>query len=202
MLHPKEALIKGAHILESVLGPKGFQFHFRGEGKGSGGNFAWGEFVRGERKLELHFRFSLGLVSYHVADQGASHGAYMAELGVSDKCRYPGVSEDPEAAFSDLAHDLAFADDFVSGSAEVLLAAAAKEAITSAKQHAELMAHYVGDVKNLEQLRIRFHEGSYREVIKLAEDLKYPGRMTESERRMVELARKRKRSWLQNLLRL
>jgi hypothetical protein len=44
---PKEALINGAQILQQSLGPYGFQFQFREDGKGSDGAFAWGEFIRG-----------------------------------------------------------------------------------------------------------------------------------------------------------
>lgn len=189
MIHPKDALLNGAHILESVLLPNGFQFHFRGEGKGSGGYFAWGEFVREDRRLELHFRRSLGFVRYHEGDQSASHEAYMRELGVWGQCRYPGFSEDLEAPFHGLAHDLGFAEEFLSGSAAALRRAAAKEALDIAKHDEDLMSGYVGDVDRLEQLRTRFREGSYGDVVALADKLHYPERMTEPERRMVEIAR-------------
>jgi hypothetical protein len=188
---PKQALLDGAKILDAVLLPKGFRFQFRKEGKGSGGNFACGEFVREDRRLELHFRQSLGLVRYHVGDQSAFHESYMRELGGWDQCRYPGFSEDPAAAFHDLAHDLGLADDFLSGSAAVLRTAAATEASDNAAQNKRDMAGYVGDVSERQQLRERFREGSYGQVVALAETLKYPDQMTESERRMVEIARKR-----------
>jgi hypothetical protein len=188
---PKEALLDGAKILDAVLLPKGFRFQFREEGKGSGGNFACGEFVREDRRLELHFRQSLGLVRYHVGDQSAFHESYMRELGGWDQCRYPGFSEDPAAAFHDLAHDLGLADDFLSGSAAVLRTAAATEASDTAAQNKRDMAGYVGDVRQRQQLRQRFREGRYGQVVALAETLKYPDQMTESERRMVEIARKR-----------
>ena len=188
---PKEALLDGAKILDAVLLPKGFRFQFRKEGKGSGGNFAWGEFVREDRRLELHFRQSLGLVRYHVGDQSAFHESYMRELGGWDQCRYPGFSEDPAAAFHDLAHDLGLADDFLSGSAAVLRTAAATEASDTAEQNKRAIAGSVGDVRQRQQLRQRFREGRYGQVVALAETLKYPDQMTESERRMVEIARKR-----------
>jgi hypothetical protein len=187
---PKEALLDGAKILDAVLLPKGFRFHFREEGKGSGGNFAWGEFVREDRRLELHLQ-SLGLVRYHVGDQSAFHESYMRELGGWDQCRYPGFSEDPAAAFHDLAHDLGLADDFLSGSAAVLRTAAATEASGTAEQNKRAMAGDIGDVRQRQHLRERFREGSYGQVVALAETLKYPDQMTESERRMVEIARKR-----------
>jgi hypothetical protein len=188
---PKEALLDGAKILDAVLLPKSFRFQFREEGKGSGGNFACGEFVREDRRLELHFRQSLGLVRYHVGDQSAFHESYMRELGVWDQCRYPGFSEDPAAAFHDLAHDLGLAHDFLSGPAAVLRTAATREASDTAEQNKRAMAGYVGDLRQRQQLRERFREGNYGQVVALAETLKYPDQMTESERRMVEIARKR-----------
>lgn len=66
---PREVLERGVAILDSVLAPAGFRFVLREEGRGSGGDFAWGEYVRGERRLELHYRYSLGNVVYHAAGQ-------------------------------------------------------------------------------------------------------------------------------------
>ena len=188
MTRPKEALIKGAQILQQSLAPHGFQFQFREDGKGSGGAFAWGEFIRGERKIELHFRFTLGMVRYHVDDQSASHESYMRELNVWNQCRYPGFSEDAADGFRQLTHDLAFADDFMCGDAAVLRNAAAKEALKAEKQDAQIMAASVGDVRKLEEMRDHFRGGRYGEVIRLAAELKYPDHMSSSEQRMVKLA--------------
>ena len=191
MFCPKDALLDGAKILDPILLLKGFRFERRDEDRGSGGNFAWGEFVREDRRIELHFRYSLGLVRYHVGDQNASHKSYMQELGVSDQCRYPGFSEDPSAAFYDLAHDLGWADDFLSGSAAVLRTVAAKEASETAEQNKRAMAGNVGDVRQRQLWRERLREGNYGQVVAIAETLTYPDQMTDPERRMVEIARKR-----------
>jgi hypothetical protein len=191
VIPPKDALLEGAKILDPVLLPKGFRFQLRREGKGSGGNFAWGEFVHEDRRLELHFRQSLGLVRYHVGDQSASHESYMRQLGVWDQCRYPGFSNDPAVAFHDLAHDLRMADDFLSASAAVLRAAAAREASDTGRQDKVAMAGYVGDVRQRQELREQFREGNYDQVVALAETLRYPEQMTESERQIVAIARNR-----------
>jgi hypothetical protein len=192
MIPPMNYLIEGSRVVQQSLAPHGFQFQFCGEGNASGGEFAWGEFIRGDRKLELHFRFSMGLVRYHIADRSASHEAYMQGLGVREKCRYPGFSEDPSGAFHDLAHDLALAEDFLSGSGEVLRRAAEKEMFETANKDDDLMAVSVGDVRKLGELRDRFRERRYKEVNKLAEALQYPDRMDQSERRMVQIARERR----------
>lgn len=191
VIRPTNSLIDGAEVVQQVLGPRGFQFEFCGEGKGTGGAFAWGEFICGDRRLELHFRHSLGLVTYHIAYWRASHESYIQELGVLEQCLYPGFSEDPAVAFHGLAHDLAFAEDFLSGSGGALQRAAARDVLESASRNEELMASYVGDSRNLEELRDRFREGQYDKVACIAAELKYPNRMSQSELRMVQIARER-----------
>jgi hypothetical protein len=127
MFEPTPIFLQGVRILDAELVPLGFEFMFRGKGKGSGGLFATGDFIRDDRRLELHFRASLGLVRYHVGSRNAAHEIYMRELGVWSECHYPGVSDDPLAAFHDLAHDLKFAGDFTAGNATALLRAAVTE---------------------------------------------------------------------------
>ena len=113
----------------------------------------------------------------------------MRELGVRNQCHYPGFSDDPIAAFRDLAHDLGFADDFLSGSAAVLRTAAAREGADTSQQDKRAMAGYVGDTRDRQRLREQFREGNYAQVVALAEALKYPDQMTDSEHRMVKIAR-------------
>ena len=110
----------GCGILEPILGPHGWRFVAGPSGSGSGGRFAQGDFVRDDRKLELHFRRSLGLVSYHLGELSLSHDAYMeALLGGRGASRYPGFSANPLDGFRDLAADLeAHCMDFVAGSGE------------------------------------------------------------------------------------
>lgn len=137
VIRPRDALLNAAKILAPSLLPKGFEFRFREEGRGSGGDFAWRDYVRGDRQLELHFRWSLGLVRYHIGNQSASHGSYMSELGVWEQCKYPGFSEDPMTAFQGLAHDLSLAEDFLGGPAIFLRRAAAKESPNPASKDAD-----------------------------------------------------------------
>jgi len=191
LARPKDALIDGVQILEAVLLPRGFHFQFDGEGSGSGGDFARGAFVREDRRLEIHFRRSLGLVRYHIGEKSASHESYMRELGVWDQCRYPGFSNDPRNEFDELAHDLSYAADFLVGSASTLRQAAAKEAANTAAREADAMFGDVGDKRKVDQMRRCFWEEQYSEVVRLARELKYPAQISESERKMVEIAQKR-----------
>jgi hypothetical protein len=88
---PKTRLRAGVTAIATVLAPHGFRFVFRESGSSSGGPFAFGEFVRGDRRLELHVRESLGLVRYHLGLHSASHEYYMKELGEWPRCDYPGL---------------------------------------------------------------------------------------------------------------
>jgi hypothetical protein len=117
---PADALAVGRGILDPILIPHGFAWVAGAAGQSSGGLFASGEFVRGNRYLEIHFRHSLGLVTYHVGNTALDHASYMrAVLGVTGGNRYPGFSSDPIDGFRHLAHDLQnFCQSFVSGSDE------------------------------------------------------------------------------------
>jgi hypothetical protein len=48
-----------------------------------------------------------------------------------------------------------------------------------------------GDTKCLEEIRSLFQEKRYFEVVALADKIQYPELMSESQRRMIEMARKR-----------
>jgi hypothetical protein len=104
---PVEILHEGCVVLDPVLYQHGFSFVDGGSGKGSGGPYAGGTYVNGDRKLEIHFRYSLGLVTYHFGKKSLDHESYMrALLGSAGGNRYPSFSDDPLAGFRDLAYDI------------------------------------------------------------------------------------------------
>jgi hypothetical protein len=150
MTDPKDALLAGVQILEPALSPKGFTFEFREEGKGSGGYFAWASLFRTTEDLTYISDRASDLVTYHAADQRASHESYMRELGAWEQCHYPGFSDDHINPFLGLAHDLGFAEDFLSGPAAVLGRAAAKQVIAARDSNEEFMAGAVADVRLIE----------------------------------------------------
>ena len=67
IVDPIARLREGTTILDPLLNEHGFNFVMTSAGKGSGGHFAVGEYRRGERRLELHYRWGLGIVCYRVA---------------------------------------------------------------------------------------------------------------------------------------
>jgi hypothetical protein len=124
---PGERLERGGAELAEVLGPAGFQFVETDEGMGSGGAYASGEFRRGDRRLELHFRSSLGLVRYHFGEESLSHQELVRGVRalerISEEGEYPGFSDDPMAGFRHLRHDLdRFGGVFLHGGAKAFRA--------------------------------------------------------------------------------
>ncbi len=188
---PSQVLREGAEVLGVLLEPHGFRFQFRDEGGSSGGRFAWGEFANADRRLELHYRGSLGLVTYHKAVVGVRHEPYMRELGVWEGCRYPGFASEPLQVFHDLAHDLSMAADFVQGSCEVLVAAARKQKIRDDAQQERLMARYQGQTRLLEEMRALFKQAKYREVVALFSQLPASHLLSDAELQLVRIAQRR-----------
>ena len=103
-MNQKAELISGASCLNWLLSHHGFTFVIEREGNGSGDGFCTGAFVRGKWRLELHFRSSLGLVSYQVGDLALSHGQYLRAQGAEGQ--YPGFWKTPRDAFKYLLQDL------------------------------------------------------------------------------------------------
>jgi hypothetical protein len=115
--NPERIVEEGHRILDAVLLPHGFAYRKGLHGKHHAGDFARGEYVRGDRRIEIHFRHSLGLVTYYLGDLQLVHADYMrALLGAQGGNRYPGFYDDPMEAFRELAFDLEhFCSDFLSG---------------------------------------------------------------------------------------
>lgn len=97
-------------------------------GIGSGGEYARGAFVRGDRRLEFGVRESLGEVVYYAAGTVVAHEFYMrGKLGRHAPNEYPGFSNDPIEEFRHLARDLEhYCAEFLTGSDCEFLAIAAR----------------------------------------------------------------------------
>ena len=113
---PKRNLLAGVKELDRVLAPHGFVFSLEASGKGSGGWFVSGCYRKGERRLELHFRYSLGLVTYHIGEDFLDHEAYMRFAGVYGQNQYPDFPKEPLDSFVHLAQDISrYCSEFLSG---------------------------------------------------------------------------------------
>ena len=120
-------LERGVAELTAVLGPAGFEFIQSDEGVDSGGAFASGEFLKGDRRLELSVRSSLVLVRYHFGDESLPHEDLVRGVraleAIAAEGQYPGFSTDPMAGFRHLRHDLdRFGAIFLRGGAKAFRA--------------------------------------------------------------------------------
>jgi len=108
----------GADIIAPVLLPHGFVFAIADSGQSSGGTFAVGQFAHADRRLELHFRYSLGLVRYYLGERGVGHDGYMwVVTGRRTGGSYPGTSDSPLDGFARLHRDIeSYCSAFLSGS--------------------------------------------------------------------------------------
>jgi hypothetical protein len=124
--NPKDQLLAGVEILGPALSPHGFLFELATVGNGSGGPFASGAFKKDDRRLELHFRYSLGLVQYQIDQDALDHEIYMRLLGVYGRNQYPDFPKEPLDSFPHLAADIGeYCGDFTSGDGQQFRALAA-----------------------------------------------------------------------------
>jgi hypothetical protein len=119
-MEPRDVLAAGSRELQGLLAPQGFVFRLTDEGASSGGRYASGLFERGARRLELHVRWSLGLVTYHSGALALGHSEYVRAVqglsGTTERASYPGFSNEPMESFRCLRQDLErFGGAFVSG---------------------------------------------------------------------------------------
>ncbi|WP_157068068.1 hypothetical protein [Desulfosarcina cetonica] len=123
MSNKTDIIQKGADIMAPVFKKYGFVFSIEGEGQSSGGEFAFGSWCKGNRRLEFHYRYTLGLVNYFLGEERIGHQWYLwAVTGKKHSGSYPGNSEDPVDSFSRLKNDIEkYCDIFLQGSDNELL---------------------------------------------------------------------------------
>ena len=114
----REVLDRGVTELAEVLAPAGFSYIGAADDDGGGEPSASGEFRRGDRRLELGVRRSLGLVRYHFGDQSLSHEDLVRGVraldGIAAEAQYPDSRTILRPDFAHLRADLErFGDIFL-----------------------------------------------------------------------------------------
>lgn len=194
---PEQQLLEGVKIISTYLGPLGFHFKLLGTGQSSGGHFAFGQFVCGDREIELHFRWSLGLVSYKADNTVLGHEDYINLLDKHGQNKYPNFSDEPNDAFKCLKFDLEnLMKDFTENNAVQFRQKGPEKAIEIEKQQeVKNKANkkiYSGDQQKIDQAKIEFKNGNYVEVDKLKKQIQHPDLLTETEKKIFELNNVRK----------
>lgn len=188
---PGEILQMGLDILSDFMGKHSFRPSTVQQYHGSGGPSASCEYTCNERSLELHYRHSLGLVTYKVDDLVVSHVEYMKALGATDS-KYPGFSEDPLDEFRGLLIDLQqYGSDFLDGTAKVHGRAAIQESEKSAEKNAKKMIGYVGDKRLRNEARAKFKDKDYSRVCQIFLKLEYPDDLSPAELKIFQISKNR-----------
>lgn len=118
---------RGAELLAPALLTHGFAYVPGEADRGSGGLFARGAFVRGDRRLDFSVRNALGEVLYSAAGVTLSHADYMRVAAGAGQHAYPGFSAEPLDGVRHLASDLErFGTAFLTGSDAEFAAVAAE----------------------------------------------------------------------------
>jgi len=118
-MNPESELDKGVALLDPVMNKNGFQFVFSSKGNGSGGLFAAGYYEKGNRRLNMSVRYSLGCVTYQFEGYKIYHEDYLR--AVRARGEYPGFSKQVIEAFGHLLDDLqGLFSVFLSGRDEAL----------------------------------------------------------------------------------
>ena len=156
---PEQQLLDRVKIISTYLEPLGFHFKLLGTGQSSGGHFAYGQFICGDRVIELHYRWSLGLVSYKVDNLILGHEDYINLLGKHGQNKYPNFSDEPNDAFKCLKFDLEnLMEDFTENNASLFRQKASEKAFEIEKQQAIKnnadMKIYSGDQRIIDQAKV------------------------------------------------
>jgi hypothetical protein len=200
-LTPEQQLSDGVKILSTYLEPLGFHFKLLGTGQSSGGHFVYGQFVCGDREIELHYRWSLVLVSYKVGNLALGHEDYINLLDKHGQNKYPNFSDNSQDAFTCLKFDLEnLMKDFAENNASLFRQKAQEKVFEIEKQQAiknnAEKKIYSGDQRIIDQAKVEFKNGNYLQVDKLKRQIQNPDLLTTAEKKIFELNDKRKKNAL------
>jgi hypothetical protein len=154
-------------------------------------------FIRPPRSVELNHLYSLGPVIYSIRKFSVEHSFYINALGVSSAAQFPCFVDDSVSGYPALLHDLQHSlSSFFVGAEQTFIAIAERYMQAQQQQHAndsrDLTYHATGEDRLKARARELFREGRYNGVVQIEAKIRYPELLTESERRIFELARARR----------
>ena len=153
-------------------------------------------FVRSPRAVELNHLYSLGPVIYSIRKFSVEHTFYVQELGAIAAAQFPCFVDNSIAGYPALLHDLEnLLSPFFTGPENDFIAIA-KRYLHQEKQQTKrdtvnLTYYSSGEDRLKTRARELFREGLYAEVGQIELQIKFPDLLTDSERRIFSIARKR-----------
>ncbi len=184
----------GLAQLASFFDSRGFTMS-RGEPyRDNEGTYYSARFILSPRSVAITHLYSLGPVIYSIGEFSVEHTFYTEALGVSSAAHFPSFADDSASGYPALLHDLerVLSPFFTAPDADFL-------AIASRYMEQQRHEHDMRDLnyRSTQEPRLKarardlFFQGRYQEVVRLESQLRYPEFLSNSERLLFALARKR-----------
>jgi len=153
-------------------------------------------FVYHPRSVELNHLYSLGPVIYRIRDFSVEHTFYIQALGKTAAAQFPCFVDDSISGYPSLLHDLEnLLSPFFVGSENDFIAIANDYIQMEQRRHQDdshnLTYHATGEDRLKAHARELFRQGRYDEVAQIESQIKFPELLTESERKIFALAKRR-----------
>ena len=160
------------------------------------GTFYSARFDRPPRSVGFTHLYSLGPVIYSVGEFSVEHTFYTEALGVSPVARYPSFADDSTSGYPAWLHDLqTVLSPYFTGPERDFIAIASRYMEQQRQQHErdtrELNYHSTQEPRLKARARELFFQGRYQEVVHLESQIRHPELLSDSERQLFALARKR-----------
>ena len=154
-------------------------------------------FLRSPRSVELNHLYSLGPVIYSIREFSVEHFFYINALGASSTAQFPCFVDDSVSGYPALLHDLKhLLSSFFVCPEEDFIAIAEQYRQGQHQQHEndsrDLTYHATGEDRLKARARELFRQGRYDEVLQIEAQIRFPELLTESERKVFNLARNRR----------
>ena len=154
-------------------------------------------FSRSPHSVELNHLYSLGPVIYSIREFSVEHTAYIQALSVTGAAQFPCFADDSISGYPALLHDLEnLLPPFFVGPEDDFVAIARPYMQAQQQQHetesARLNSYYTGEDRLKAHARDLFRQGRYDEVIAIESQIRFSKLLTESQRKIFELARNRR----------
>ena len=153
-------------------------------------------FSRSPRTVELNHLYSLGPVIYSVREFSVEHTFYINELGLTNAAQFPCYVDDSISGYPALLHDLEnLLLPYFAGPEDDFIAIAKRYMKAQQQQHEDgtrdLTYHSTGEQRLKARARELFREGRFEDVVHIEAKILFPGLITDSERKIFSLARKK-----------
>ena len=186
----------GLAQLASFFDSRGFSVSRAKPSREQEGTFYSARFIRPPRSVSITHLYSLGPVIYSISEFSVEHAFYTTALGVSSVAHYPSYEDDSVSGYPALLSDLeTVVSPFFTGPEQDFIAIASGYM----EQQRQLFAlatrdqnyHSTQEPRLKAQARELFFQGRYQEVVHLESQIRYPELLSNAERQLFALARKR-----------